>query len=275
MSGDSDNADNSKWFTPQAEAALSATEKNADLTRVMQDASGHDKSLPASALSKKITVFGSSSLLGGNVSHGQSSSIISQEHDVIAVVPDNGETLKAPLEECYNCNEAVKRLLFESEKPYYTISDDDLRKENIKKLNELKEKLGSNSKKSIKDKIGPAHTIAFNRRNGKTYTGINHKKGSIPEESNNYILERMNNLENNEKHILDGYTYTKGAGSHAEIYAVNAALNDDPGAKKDDITVDVIHTGSVKLSDTPFVQCPHCESILRGINCPSGYLPKP
>ena len=85
----------------------------------------------------------------------------------------------------------------------------------------------------------------------------------------------MDNLKNNEKHILDGYTYTKGPGSHAEIYAVNAALNDDPGATKDDITVDVIHTGSVKLSDSPFVQCPHCESILRGVNCPSGYLPKP
>ena len=134
MSGDSDNADNSKWFTPQAESASSATEKNADLTRVMQDASGHDKSLPASVQDKKITVSGSSSLPGLNTAHGQPSSIISQEHDVIAVVPDNGETLKAPLEECYNCNEAVKRLPFESEKPYHTISDDDLRKENIKNL---------------------------------------------------------------------------------------------------------------------------------------------
>ena len=275
MSGDSDNADNSKWFTSQAESASSATEKNADLTRVMQDASGHDKSLPASVQDKKITVSGSSSLPGLNTAHGQPSSIISQEHDVIAVVPDNGETLKAPLEECYNCNEAVKRLPFESEKPYHTISDDDLRKENIKKLNELKEKIGASSKRAIKDRIGPAHATAFNRRNGKTYTGINNDEGQLPLKTNCYISERMDNLKNNEKHILDGYTYTKGAGSHAEIYAVNAALNDDPGATKDDITVDVIHTGSVKLSDSPFVQCPHCESILRGVNCPSGYLPKP
>ena len=105
MSGDLDNADNSKWFTPQAESASSATEKNADLTRVMQDASGHDKFLPASVLTKKITVSGSSSLPGLNIAHGQPSSIISQEHDVIAVVPDNGETLKAPSEECYNCDQ--------------------------------------------------------------------------------------------------------------------------------------------------------------------------
>ncbi|MCX2562685.1 hypothetical protein [Acetobacter thailandicus] len=54
MSGDSDNADNLKWFTPQAESASSATEKNADLTRVMQDASGHDKFLPASVQDKKL-----------------------------------------------------------------------------------------------------------------------------------------------------------------------------------------------------------------------------
>ena len=54
-------------------------------------------------------------MLGGNVSHGQPSSI-SQEHEVTAVIIDDWEDLKAPSEECHNCNEAVKRLPFESEK---------------------------------------------------------------------------------------------------------------------------------------------------------------
>ena len=52
--------------------------------------------------------------------------------------------------------------------------------------------------------------------------------------------------------------HTDGAGSHAEIYAVNEALK--AGANPEDLLVYVNHTGS---SYTPFVTCPHCEWILK------------
>ena len=74
------------------------------------------------------------------------------------------------------------------------------------------------------------------------------------------------------KDVKEGYTYTKGAGSHAEIYAVNQALL--AGANPEDILVYVNRatgTGNGKTTTTkydPFVTCPHCEYILKqlGVN---------
>ena len=66
--------------------------------------------------------------------------------------------------------------------------------------------------------------------------------------------------------ILESYIKTKGAGSHAEVYAVNEALLRNPNATKSDILVYVNRTlGTSKpVTEIPFPTCPHCRYILEG-----------
>lgn len=68
--------------------------------------------------------------------------------------------------------------------------------------------------------------------------------------------------------------FTKGAGSHAEVYAVNKALLDDPMASTNDLLVYVNRTlGMTKpVTEIPFHTCPHCEYILDGLNILSDIL---
>lgn len=190
-------------------------------------------------------------------------------------------TLGPPMKRAFNAAWRKARKLLGKEKKaectkceaqkYHDISDEELRKKNIEALEKLKKDMGVTSKTATRNKIGPAHAIAHNRRNGKTYTAINDPEGDLPQPTNPYIEERVYSLRNNEKDVLESYReYTHGEGSHAEVNAVNEALNDDPGAVKSDITVDVIRTGSTREpAGDPFKQCPHCESILRGIRSPS------
>ena len=60
--------------------------------------------------------------------------------------------------------------------------------------------------------------------------------------------------------ILDSYKYTKGAGSHAEIIALNDALKASPNSSLDDFMVNVIRTGQnkTKPAGLMFPRCPHC-----------------
>ena len=56
---------------------------------------------------------------------------------------------------------------------------------------------------------------------------INDYDGKVPSELAPIIRERIENMP---PEVLDSYIKTKGAGSHAEIYAVNKLLLDNPNA---------------------------------------------
>nr|WP_240344342.1 YwqJ-related putative deaminase [Paenibacillus sp. SYP-B3998] len=121
--------------------------------------------------------------------------------------------------------------------------------------------------------IGPAVAGAYDRTTGKIYTAINNVDGKIPRELNPIIKERIDNMPDD---IYDSYSlYTHGSGSHAEVYAANKALLDNPSATIDDILIYVIRPGgsSKPVIDIPFQTCPHCNYILRDFRIESD-LPK-
>lgn len=59
---------------------------------------------------------------------------------------------------------------------------------------------------------------------------------------------------------------SKGAGAHAEIYAVNQLLLNNPNVNASDVAVYVNRTlGTSKyLIEIPVETCPHCRCILEG-----------
>ena len=116
------------------------------------------------------------------------------------------------------------------------------------------------------DELGPAIAGVYNKRNGKIYTTINDMNGNVLAELSTTIGERIENMPDD---IFDSYIeHTRGAGSHAEIYAVNKALLDDPNATVDDLLVYVNRTlGTSKpVTEISFETCPHCEYILDGFH---------
>ena len=64
--------------------------------------------------------------------------------------------------------------------------------------------------------------------------------------------------------VYDSYSlYTKGAASHAEVYAVNKLLLDNPNADISNVAVYVNRTLGVSkpMKELPFGTCPHCSYI--------------
>jgi len=112
--------------------------------------------------------------------------------------------------------------------------------------------------------LGLAISGAYDKSTGKIYTAINHVDGKIPNELSSFIKERIDNMPSD---IFDSYIKTKGAGSHAEVYAVNKLLLDNPNARIEDICVYVNRTlGTSKpVTEIPFETCPHCRYILEGL----------
>ena len=115
------------------------------------------------------------------------------------------------------------------------------------------------------DQLGPAIAGAQDRTTGKIYTAINDYDGKVLSELAPIIKERIENMP---PEVLDSYIKTKGAGSHAEIYAVNKLLLDNPNAQIGDIAIYVNRTlGTSKpVIEIPFETCPHCRYILEGFN---------
>ena len=106
--------------------------------------------------------------------------------------------------------------------------------------------------------LGSAIAGAYDKSTGKIYTAINNCDGNIPSELSPVIKERVKNMP---LEILDSYIETKGAGSHAEVYAVNKLLLDNPDAKISDILIYVNRTLGVSkpVKELPFKTCPHCK----------------
>ena len=140
--------------------------------------------------------------------------------------------------------------------PEFTTAEiDNLKKTVISEAQMLKD-MGLTNKQ-----LGPAIAGAYDKSTGKIYTAINNCNGDIPSELAPLIQERIENMP---QEILDSYIETKRAGSHAEVYAVNKLLLDNPDAKISDILIYVNRTlGTSKpVIELPFETCPHCKYIL-------------
>lgn len=113
--------------------------------------------------------------------------------------------------------------------------------------------------------LGPAVAGVYDKTTGRYFTAINDLDGDIPRELHPLIENRIKNMP---KAVRDSYERTRGAGSHAEVYAVNKALLANPDANIDDLIVYVIKPGSKTkpVTDIAFHTCPHCNYILSGFN---------
>ncbi|HDX9490247.1 hypothetical protein CN300_11735 [Bacillus thuringiensis] len=125
-----------------------------------------------------------------------------------------------------------------------------LRGETLKELQNLKDTGIS------KKKIGPAFAGVYDKTTGKIYYAINDYDGILPD-FHPLIKSRYDSMP---QEVIDSYTFTKGAGSHAEVIALNKALKANPSAGLDNFVINVIRTGQnrTKPAGMMFLRCPHC-----------------
>jgi hypothetical protein len=125
-----------------------------------------------------------------------------------------------------------------------------LRGETLKELQKV-QNMGMSKKK-----IGPAFAGVYDKSTGKTYYAINDYDGILPE-FHPIIKSRYDSMT---QEVIDSYTFTKGAGSHAEVIALNKALNANPNVSLDNFVLNVIRTGQsrTKPAGMMFPRCPHC-----------------
>ncbi|PFL42781.1 YwqJ-related putative deaminase [Bacillus cereus] len=125
-----------------------------------------------------------------------------------------------------------------------------LRGETLKELQKLKDTGIS------KKKIGPAFAGVYDKTTGKIYYAINDYDGILPD-FHPLIKSRYDSMP---QEVIDSYTFTKGAGSHAEVIALNKALKANPSAGLDNFVINVIRTGQnrTKPAGMMFLRCPHC-----------------
>ncbi|CAM4087370.1 YwqJ-related putative deaminase [Bacillus manliponensis] len=113
-----------------------------------------------------------------------------------------------------------------------------------------------------KREMGPAVAGTFDKTTGKYYFGINNASGKIPEELHPLIKQRIINMP---KNVKEGYTFTYGAGSHAEVYSLNKALLANPQASDSNFITHVVRSGKkLKPSGMMMPTCLHCNFITEG-----------
>ena len=113
--------------------------------------------------------------------------------------------------------------------------------------------------------VGPAVAGVFDMKTGKYYFGKNNAGGRVPHTLHPLIRERIKNMP---KEVLDRYAkFTLGAGSHAEVIALNEALLANPKAELKDFMVYVVRSGrKLQPKGLPMPRCPHCEYITNGVS---------
>ncbi|MEK4891636.1 YwqJ-related putative deaminase [Bacillus sp. FSL M7-0996] len=110
--------------------------------------------------------------------------------------------------------------------------------------------------------MGPAVAGTFDKTTGKYYFGINNTLGKIPEELHPLIEQRITNMP---KNIKEGYTFTYGEGSHAEVYSLNQALLANSQASASNFITHVVRSGKkLKPAGMMMPTCPHCNFITEG-----------
>lgn len=113
-----------------------------------------------------------------------------------------------------------------------------------------------------KNELGPAVAGTFDKTNGKYYFGINNTDGDIPAKLHPLIRDRIYNMPGS---VKDGYKFTYGAGSHAEVYSLNQALLANPNAQPTDFITHVVRSGKkLKPAGMMMPTCPHCNYITEG-----------
>jgi hypothetical protein len=128
------------------------------------------------------------------------------------------------------------------------------------------------SKKKIQNKVGPAVAGVYDPVTDKYYFAINNLNGDLPQNLHRLLKDKYKNMPT--EGIYTEYDkFTLGAGSHAEIYALNQALMKrelmgTPIKSLDELTLTVIKglkCGWKKIG-MPMPRCPHCEFITDGVN---------
>ena len=114
-----------------------------------------------------------------------------------------------------------------------------------------------------KKKMLPALAGVIDMKTGKIYYGENDPNGNIPQKMHPIIQKRINEAK------AIAYEKTSGAGSHAEVYALNEALLNRPGANLDDFIVYVVSTKKlgkkIPKAGIPMPRCLHCSYITDGV----------
>ena len=121
-----------------------------------------------------------------------------------------------------------------------------------------------------KNEIGPMVAGVYDPKLDRYYFGINNFEGLLPSKLHPLLEARYASMPNS---ILSSYSKTKGAGSHAEIYALNDALWAREAAgipiKLDELYLNVISarriSKSIPVAGMPVPRCPHCEYLTDGI----------
>ncbi|QEL82828.1 toxin (plasmid) [Bacillus sp. JAS24-2] len=122
--------------------------------------------------------------------------------------------------------------------------------------------------------LGPAVAVAYNLKSEKYHVAINQIRGDLPEKMDARIKELV--PEQMPEGVRKIYSkMTKGAGSHAEVYASNSALLDSSNTKPEDLIVYVNRVNSRAKEPAeirPFITCPDCAYILEGPKILGGVL---
>ncbi|MCR6869648.1 RHS repeat-associated core domain-containing protein [Bacillus thuringiensis] len=125
--------------------------------------------------------------------------------------------------------------------------------------------------KYSKNNLGPAVAVAYNLNSKKYHVGFNHVDGKLPEKKDSRIAERV--PDQMSKGVSKLYKdWTKGAGSHAEVYAINSALLDKGKTDYKDtnpedliLYVNRVNQGKTKPAEIrPFITCTDCAYTLVG-----------
>ncbi|MCY7810099.1 LXG family T7SS effector putative deaminase YwqJ [Bacillus spizizenii] len=139
-----------------------------------------------------------------------------------------------------------------------------LRAEVLNELSKIK------SSGLTKKQRGPAVAGVLDKKTGKYYFGINNIDGKLPKVLHPLIHDRIVNMP---VELKEGYIKTSGAGSHAEVNALNEALLQRPDADLKDLMVYVVSARKInkKMPEgVPMPRCPHCEYITQNTN----YIPE-
>ncbi|MEK4546024.1 MULTISPECIES: LXG family T7SS effector putative deaminase YwqJ [Bacillus] len=139
-----------------------------------------------------------------------------------------------------------------------------LRAEVLNELNKIK------SSGLTKKQRGPAVAGVLDKKTGKYYFGINNIDGEPPKILHPLIHDRIVNMP---VELKEGYIKTSGAGSHAEVNALNEALLQRPDAELKELMVYVVSARKInkKMPEgVPMPRCPHCEYITQNTN----YIPE-
>ncbi|WP_459778905.1 YwqJ-related putative deaminase [Photobacterium sp. R1] len=116
------------------------------------------------------------------------------------------------------------------------------------------------------NKMGPALAGVMDTKTGQIFFGRNTGVGEIPS-----ILspDMRLSLEQMPDKVLTGYIKTKGAGTHAEVHALNEAMLARPGSIKSDFLLQVINSGGSKSTrGSTIPRCPHCAYLTNGAKFP-------